>query len=286
MAADAGSRALGEPQRAQYLEAMGLTPWVSRYRLPNALETPECDWQAPAAEPQTPPAQRLHALLDAPATPASDPAPAETAPPRPARAPVKRARALLGETPADDTSHAPDTREAPVATAAPSAEPSRQEPLRFTLQVAALDGRWLVVQPGEAAPDGQALTLFANLLRAGGIELAGPPDFQHFRWPLMPDIPAEAPLEEARDGLRAFIEGRRRRGWNPERVLLFGADETLARVLDLADDRSGLLGLPVWQSVSLAELSRSASAKRDLWPRLAEWRDAWHHPGAEPASDA
>lgn len=284
MVADAGIRSLGDPQRAQYLEAMGLTPWVSRYRLPNALETPECDWQPQAAEPETPPAQRLHALLDAP-TAAPEPAAAD-APTRPARAPVKRARALLGEAPAEPASEAPDSRGERVDTAPPDAVASPQEPLRFTVQIAALDGRWLVLQPGDAPPDAKALALFAHLLRAGGIEPSGPPDFQHFRWPLMPDIPAEAPLEEARDGLRAFIEGRRRRGWSPERVLLFGADETLSRVLDLQADRSGLLNLPVWQSVSLAELGHSASAKRALWPLLAEWRDAWQRPGDGPASEA
>jgi hypothetical protein len=30
--------------RRQYLDAMGITAFASRYRLPNALATPACEW--------------------------------------------------------------------------------------------------------------------------------------------------------------------------------------------------------------------------------------------------
>ena len=92
----------------------------------------------------------------------------------------------------------------------------------------------------------------------------------------MDDIPAQTPLEEAREGLRAFIEGRRRRGWQLERLLLFGAHHDLERVLEIAESRSRLLELPAWCGPALDELMASADAKRDLLPLLVDWRKAWH----------
>ncbi|HET8791227.1 MAG TPA: hypothetical protein VFM75_08455, partial [Modicisalibacter sp.] len=94
-----------EPQRSQYLEAMGFTAWVSRYRLPNAAPTPACEWLEPDVVPTQPPAQRLHALLDAaeyasPSSTTREPAPASQAPAsflpgRQGAGQPKRARALL-----------------------------------------------------------------------------------------------------------------------------------------------------------------------------------------------
>ncbi|MBE0490489.1 MAG: hypothetical protein IBX53_15590, partial [Halomonas sp.] len=93
-----------EPQRLQYLEAMGLTAWVARYALPNARPTPACEWELPEAPPAEAPGDRLHALLDE----ASEVPPArsvEPEPPRAARAPRPgMARALLAE---------PSTQQAP-----------------------------------------------------------------------------------------------------------------------------------------------------------------------------
>jgi len=266
---------LGEPQRSQYLEAMGLTAWVGRYRLPNARESQACDWPEPPREPARPPAQRLHALLDEAAPEPRLAAPSEDSPAVP-HAKARRARALLGS--ADEPAE-PETRQAAPAVAAtetaetaPVAEP--QEALRFALQVAALEGRWLILLPGDTPPDAQALRLLGNLLQAAGIE-ADMPTFQAFRWPLMDGLSVESPLQEAQDGLRAFIDGRRRRGWQPERVLLFGDDPVLKRVLASDAEHSGLLDLPLWQGETLPALATSAEAKRALWPRLSEWRAAW-----------
>ena len=278
---------MGEPQRSQYLEAMGLTAWVSRYRLPNALETPRCEWQEAPVELRQPPAKRLHALLDD-ASEAAAQAPPPAAPPaasptsRGAGSPIKRARALLGEPEASEPQSA--ELKAPSAAAEPPTDsPGRRgeaapgEALRFTLQVAALEGRWLILQVADGAPSAAAQRLLANLFKAAAIETAQPPAFEAFRWPLMDNIPAQAPLEEAREGLRAFIAGRRRRGWQPERLLLFGAHHDLERVLEIVAGRSRLLEMPAWCGPTLDELTLSADAKRDLLPLLADWREAWQH---------
>lgn len=266
-----------EPQRSQYLEAMGLTPWVSRYRLVNAAPTPACEWIEPEAAPAQPPAQRLHALLDdaerAPATPSPEPAGS----PRQAVGQGGRARALL-----ETHGAAIDPPAEPVAApdeSVPAADvPAGESPvsLRFSLQIAALDGRWLVLLPGASQPDATLSALLANLFQAAGIVPGAAPEFQAFRWPMMEGQPVEAPLNEARDGLRAFVDGRRRRGWRPERLLVFGADETLAPVLALENRHCELLGIPGWQGPSLEALANSAEAKRALWPTLQTWREAWH----------
>lgn len=146
--------------------------------------------------------------------------------------------------------------------------------------MACLDGRWLLLLPGSRAPDAVALRLLGNLLRAAGVVPEQPPAFQAFHWPQVEGLPVEAPLEEAREGLCAFIEGAGRRGWAPERVLVFGRDETLDRLLNLEDGRCELLALPGWQGPALETLAGSAQAKRDLWPTLAGWRDAWLGIGA------
>ncbi|MDR5906288.1 hypothetical protein [Franzmannia qiaohouensis] len=258
-----------EPQRLQYLSAMGVTAWVARYRLPNAQETPACDWPTPMV-PETPaPSQRLHALLDeVPARPtapaAQDPSPAK---------PLRRgkARAMLGVTDEEPVAER-EVDNLPPITSAPRAS---QQALRFSLQIAALEGRWLVLLPHGSAPDVTALRLLANLLGAAGIHLAEPPVFQAFQWPMMEELPVEAPLDEARDGLRAFLNGRRRGGWRPERVMLFGESPALAEVLAIEAGRCDLLQLPAWHGPSLADLGRDAAAKRALLPLLREWRAAW-----------
>ena len=260
-----------EPQRLQYLEAMGLTAWVSRYRLPNALPTPPCEWEAamPEAEGRRAPGERLHALLDEAAeaqVAAPRPAPAE---PEPRHRPsAGKARALLGDlVPPDEQAVTPEAQ---------AAVPVRHgEALRFTLQVACLDGRWLVLLPREAPPGSVELRLLRHLLQAAGVVPEQMPAFEAFRWPQVEGLPVEAPLEEAREGLQAFLAGRQRRGWVPERLLVFGEDESLAEILSLADGHCPLLALPAWQGPALGELAGSAEAKRALWPQMAGWRDVW-----------
>ncbi|MDR5867151.1 hypothetical protein [Halomonas koreensis] len=265
-----------EPQRLQYLEAMGLTAWTARYRLPNARETEACEWALPEPEASArqAPGERLHALLD---EPGEAPAPAEPEPRAQAPAGPRKARALLGdlvpeEAPAADPEPA---SEAPTAVAAPG------EALRFTLQVACLDGRWLLMVPGEAPPSRQAQRLLVNLLRAAGVTPEAPPAFEAFHWPQVEGLPVQAPLDEARQGLQAFLAGRARRGWAAERLLVFGEDQALASVLAIEAERSSALGLPAWQGPDLEALAGSAEAKRALWPCLAGWREAWHGGGDE-----
>jgi hypothetical protein len=261
-----------EPQRLQYLEAMGLTAWVARYQLPRARPSEACEWELPERPAVKPPAERLHALLDE--AEAASPRPVQTPPPvEPERTAVpKRARQLLGIAPVDeaeDAGHDATTKEARPA----------QEPLRFTLQVACLAGRWMVVVPQEGALDASQGQLLANLLQAVAIDIGQLPVFETFRWPPMENLPVEAPLEEAREGLQAFIEGTQRRGWALERILVFGRDETLDRLLGSQQGAFELLDLPGWQGPSLAELTQSATAKRELWPVLQEWRRAWSQSG-------
>ncbi len=265
----------GEPQRSQYLEAVGLTSWVARYRLPNARPTPVCEWEVPETLPAEAPGDRLHALLD---EAARAPAP-RTPPPASGRehrhTPAVRgkARSLL-----DGDSASPPEDTAPPLDAPPQAEVAAESPLRFSLQVACLSGRWLLLAPGDASPDASQDRLLANLLGAASIVLDQAPTFEGFRWPPMDDMPVESPREEACQGLQAFLEGRRRRGWAPERLLVFGRNETLDSVLSLEAGYCRLLDLPAWQLPGLDELATSAEAKRALWPQLLDWRHAWQHP--------
>lgn len=281
-----GAEMTTELRRSQYLDAMGFTAWVSRYRLPNAAPTQACEWLEPEVVPTQPPAQRLHALLDdAETLPASpvvrEPTPANSSPGKHGSSQAKRARSLLA---AEGIAVEPETDVVSDAVAAVGSTPLAEREiatapvvsLRFTLQIAALDGRWLVLLPSHREPDSTALRLLANLLQAARIVPGAAPSFQTFRWPMMEGQPVEAPLDEARDGLRAFVEGRRRRGWRPERLLVFGQDETLAPILELDDGHCRLLGIPGWQGPSLQELSQSATAKRDLWSPLTDWQNAWH----------
>lgn len=305
----------GEPLRSQYLEAMGLTSWVSRYRLPNAAPTMQCAWIEPEPPPSQPPAQRLQALLgEAPreevaleksqersvASPVVDSsASSPAAPSRHAR----RARALLDDGDAgnhdkDGNKEGGSKETAEARSSEMGSDASRHAPgvitqapqtsLRFSLQIAALDGRWLVMLPGRESADAQARRLLANLLQAAHIASGMALDFQAFDWPMMEGMPVEAPLEEAQDGLRAFVEGRRRRGWRPECLLLFGEDDTLSAVLNIQDRQCRLLDIPGWQGPSLQALAQSADAKRGMWPLLNEWRKAWHQAaqGAPNGDDA
>ncbi len=268
-----------EPQRLQYLEAMGLTAWVARYRLPNARLSEMCEWEAPAPPAPVAPAERLHALLEE-AEPSPARQPASVPPPSTQRAAQPgRARQMLG----GDVTPAGAAPEAAIAASGPRASVN-QVPLRFSLQVACLDDRWLLLIPGGEPPTDGHLRLLANLLGAVGISLSRSPRFQGFRWPPVEGLPAEAPLEEAREGVQAFIAGAGRHGWAPERVLLFGSDETLDRVLDLVGEHCELLDLPGWRGPGLEALANSAEAKRALWPSLVAWRDAWHGKSREGAS--
>ncbi|WP_235936915.1 hypothetical protein [Vreelandella azerica] len=229
--------------RRQYLDAMGITTWASRYQLPHALETPACEWEDVVPQRVTP-SQRLHALLDDAQQAAAAQRQAHQTPYDVDEAPVQASsdsssspqalRSLLGGT-AEEEANTP--QEHPPAEATPrksapdaeaqnstlaSAPSTKPEPLVFTLSSCCIEGRWLNLMPGEIERTEQAL--LNNLL---GV-IAGMPssslNVMTFSWPPMANGPQpDDPLEEARDGLNAFISGTaRRNGWQLERVLWWG----------------------------------------------------------------
>lgn len=286
---------ISEPQRLQYLDAMGLTAWVARYRLPNARSSEACEWPEPSFGPgaergaEAPqavaPSERLQALLrpESSPAPASRPAPAHRETGAASRASMpRRARALLDDMAPEGAPQAesqarggspPRAEEASSPDSAPQVgvQPSWQ----FDLQVACLDGRWLVIIPGQQAAATE-VRLLANLFAAAGMPLEQPPSLEDYRWPPVKGAPLAAasqdPGQDARDGLCAFLSGRQRLGWAPRRVFVFGMDETLAALLAIEGEHSATLNLPVWLGPALGSLSTSAAAKRALWPRLAAWR--------------
>ncbi|PRY63101.1 hypothetical protein B0H98_109106 [Vreelandella songnenensis] len=265
-----------EVARRHYLDAMGITGWVARYQLPNARPTEACEWdETPQAAP--PPRERLQALLDDAPAPRAEPARPRQAEPPPASASPSAVRALLGQ-PAPEV---PATQEAekPVEPAARPSPATPARPLHFTLSCVCIGNRWLSLHPGELTP--QAQRLLGNLLLAAGIE-QDVTEVTQFKWPPMANTFAvEEPLEEAREGLSAFIAGSAsRKQWALERVLWWGGAESESvadtlRVLNVQDAQSQTLALPLWQGPALEHLLQSGEAKRALWPMLSALAQAW-----------
>ncbi|RUR52783.1 hypothetical protein [Vreelandella populi] len=278
-----------EVTRRHYLDAMGITTWASRYQLPNALATEACEWDDTPPE-KTPPRERLQALLDdAPAARVEPVRQAQEAVPVASPSAV---RALLVQAAPDEL--AP---KAAVETVETNVEPEPSSPpaapaksLHFTLSCVCIANRWLSLHPGEITP--QAQRLLGNILYALGIDQGTLPDIMRFKWPPMDNAFAvEEPLEEAREGLFAFIAGSGSRNqWALERVLWWGdehdqsAADTL-RVLDIQGVQSQTLALPVWQGPTLESLLRNGDAKRDLWPSLTELAQQWQRRDKGQPSD-
>lgn len=273
-----------EVARRHYLEAMGITAWACRFQFPNALPTEACEWDdAPVAEP--PPRERLQALLDdapaprqraeAPGSQTESQAQPQTKPDVPAgSASPSAVRALLAPGAAPTTSRQP--AETPVA-ATPSKTPEATQPLQFSLSCVCIGGRWLSLHAGEIAPREQQL--LANVLQAAGLVSGNLPAVTLFKWPPMASaFTPEDPLDEAQQGVGAFIAGAAgRQDWQLQRVLCWGAlDEgPLASVMAIRQGHSETLKLPVWQGPSLSQLAQSASAKRELWPELVALGQQW-----------
>ncbi len=85
---------IADPRRLQYLEAMGIAAWTSRYRFVNARPTEQSEWEVAAVPDKPAPGQRLQALLETPSSPvardrpsAGAPEPEVGAPPEPAATP-------------------------------------------------------------------------------------------------------------------------------------------------------------------------------------------------------
>ncbi|QNI01863.1 hypothetical protein HXW73_02320 [Halomonas sp. SH5A2] len=255
-----------EVVRRHYLEAMGITAWASRYQLPNARPTEACEWDDTPAAP-TPPRERLQALLDdapAPRAPAQAPPVTDEVPASPSAV-----RALLEERPS-----APSKPAETSAEPTPSEAPVVKELLQFSVSCVCIGGRWLSIHAGEINAAEQRL--LANIYQAAGLADGSLPEAMFFKWPPMANaFEPEDPLEEAREGVNAFISGAAsRQQWQLEKILWWGADATdpdsasLAKVLDVDNQQSRTLELPVWQAPSLDTLLHSTRAKRELWPEL------------------
>lgn len=293
-----------EVTRRHYLDAIGITAWAAKYQLPNALPTEACEWEDSTPAP-TPPRERLQALLDdapaprrqtskpqAPERQSSDPqASGETI------ASPSAVRALL-----DQDKQSQDQKKPALAntdTSTPGVEAASTtpaKPLKFELSCVCLEGRWMVLQAGKMSPLEQQL--LANLLQAAGIQRGALPEVSHFIWPQMDNAFAvEDPLDEAREGLAAFIAGSAsRQGWRLERLLWWGElnaeldvnSETeqapLDRILNVTDGQSQTLSLPLWQGPSLGSLLDGSHSKRDLWPALQSLGQLWVD-DAKPTTD-
>ncbi|MFC0336578.1 hypothetical protein SAMN05421848_0835 [Kushneria avicenniae] len=293
-----------ERARRQYLEAMGIPLWVARHPLPNALDSnlPPVEEAEERPDETINHHQRLHALIDdverddAPSGfEASTTPPAEVADPAPTdpTTAARSIRAMLEGESLRETERSSETPAAPVEKARETTEASRapdaaagrapHEPLRFSLQVGALDGRWLLMLARDEAPNEQEQNLINAILQAGGVQPSASLSCQRFGWPMMEGLPVDDALDEARQGFKAFLAGRRARGWHPERLLLFGRHSVLEEVLDIHSGRSRVLDLPFWQGPALESLGE-AQARRALWATMGEW-PTWWQGQAEASGD-
>lgn len=274
--------------RRHYLEAMGITAWAAKYQLPNALPTEACEWEDSPPD-TTPPRARLQALLDdAPAPKRASP---EARKPDATVASPSVVRALLKGTLGTDiqgSAHQSSAHQSsgdqlkPASDVPHDVEPAvatPAKPLKFSLSCLCIEGRWLVMQAGEMTTQQQQLLV--NLLQAAGVKQAASTKVTHFTWPqLVNAFAVEDPLDEAREGLAAFIAGRvSRQGWQLEKLLWWGelgAEQApLDRILNVAEARSQTLSLPVWQGPSLVSLLEGTSSKRELWPALKALGESW-----------
>ena len=264
-----------EVARRYYLDAMGITAWASRYQLPNALPTEACEWDDTPSE-KTPPRDRLQAVLDDAPLPRKEAKPSEVSAPSPEASPSS-VRALLGQAP---PAAEPPVKEA-VSPAPKPAPAASAKPLRFALSCVCIGQRWLSLHPGDITPKEQQL--LSNILQAASIQQGEMPSIMLFEWPPMANaFEVGEPLEEAREGLSAFIAGSAgRKGWKLKRVLWWGEHETqhaandILQVLNVQQAHSQTLALPIWQGPSLAELIQNPQAKRELWPALNTLGQEW-----------
>lgn len=309
---------IADPQRLQYLEAMGIATWVSRYRFTNALPTPQSEWQEPERREKQAPGERLHALLERSETHAeprrqsADEAPArpDVARDRPAgetdagggsvndepvgngrATPAAQARALLeGETRTQEgrgerSTDLPATKggEASEASVAVSSTGTTEAgpPLRFSLTLAVLDSRWWLFLPGERELSSADQALLQQMLGAAGL----PGRWQslgNLRWPLM-ETPSTDPQGEAREGIEVFCAGQaRRNGLTIDGAIVVGEEAWAPLVVEALEARR-------WPHPDT--LTGSARVKRDSWALLGatgkQWRESVEKGGeGSDATDA
>ncbi|MDH4574267.1 hypothetical protein [Salinicola acroporae] len=286
---------IGDPQRLQYLEAMGIATWASRYRFVNAKPTEQVEWEV-ATEPEKPaPGQRLQALLETPARPVERDRPvADASPTQQAAAPLSRARALLGEDapriesprPSPDRTADPDTAVFSAPTVSGDGQPPvdvaknvvpAAEPLRFTLSLAVIGERWWLLLPGERPISAAGQALLGQMLQSAGMPAGGTP-LSRLTWPLM-DLPASDPTDEAREGIQVFCAGQaHRHGMKIDGAIAVG-DEIWSSLLSDSADESD------WTCHRLPhpdDMLGSANAKRECWPLLQAAGSAWRQGLASP----
>ncbi|WP_340146653.1 hypothetical protein [Halomonas sp. PA16-9] len=155
-------------------------------------------------------------------------------------------RALLGQDRADK----PGQNKPAIAnpeTATSSAETVPAKPLKFALSCVCLEGRWMVLQAGEMSPLEQQLLV--NLLQAAGIQRGALPESEPLHLAANGQrLAVEDPLDEAREGLAAFIAGSAsRQGWRLERLLWWGELEAEP------DTESGAEQAPLERILNVAE---------------------------------
>ena len=280
---------IGDPQRLQYLEAMGIASWASRYRFVNARPTGQVEWEV-APEPEKPArGQRLQALLETPARPVERDRPATDEAPTPqTAAPLSRARALLGGDAARGESPRPSPHQAAdpdAAAVSPSSEDTGAEqasanatreaapavdPLRFTLSLSVIGERWWLMLPGERPISAAGQALLGQMLKSVGMPAGGAP-LSSLTWPLM-DMPASDPVGEAREGIQVFCAGQaRRHGMKIDGAVIVG-DEVWSSLLD---DPANELEWTCHHLPHPADMLDSASAKRACWPLLQTAGSAW-----------
>jgi len=275
---------IGDPQRLQYLEAMGITTWASRYRFVNAKPTKHVEWQAAPMPEQPAPGQRLQALLEAPARPIEidrGSSTAEMATTQEAPAPLSRARALLDGGAAEKASSAPAPSSRPATSSAPagavqpvdaaqSSIATLTEPLRFTLSLSIVGERWWLMLPGGRPLSSAGQALLGHMLKSVGIPADGAP-LSSLTWPLM-DVPASDPVDEAREGIQVFCAGQaRRHGLVIDGAIVVGEEVWSPLLSDPANEVR-------WNCQHLPhpdDLLTSANAKRECWTLLQAAGRAW-----------
>lgn len=189
-----------EERRQACLQALGLSPWVARTRLPGAAPSPQPE--APAPEPEAPAPE--------PETPVPE-----------AEVPAAQAR-----TPEPAPAEAETGGESEPASAATEAAGQPDTGLHFTLHALATPALLLMVQqadPYAPEPGRDEQRLLGSLLRYFNADDAGA---RTLAWPL-PGADNEA--EQARATLEAFT-GRLCSDHRLQRVLWL-LDEDLSRIL-------------------------------------------------------
>lgn len=140
-----------------------------------------------------------------------------------------------------------------------------------------MEGRWLVLLPDP--PGSLEKRLLDNMLYVISGKKPVLSDILTFHWPPLVNGPVpDSPLEEAREGVHAFLSGAaRRNNWQIERVLWWGGvlEFPFDALLNIHDGHSQTLDMPVWSGEALPTLCREVDAKRALLPALLDLCPVW-----------